>query len=123
MGRERPQERDVQSRVWRRASQLGSRLFRNNVGLAKFLDRFGKPRKVRYGLCPGSSDLIGWTPVTITPDMIGRTVAVFTAIEVKRDQFEDPKPGQVRFLEAVRRAGGIGIQCHDEEQLDGHLTI
>lgn len=35
------------------------------------------------GLPPGFSDLFGATPVTITPDMVGQTLPVFTAIEVK----------------------------------------
>ena len=45
-----------------------ARVFRNNVGLAWRRD--GAP--VRFGLCKGSSDLIGWTPVTID----GNTVAL-----------------------------------------------
>jgi ribosomal protein S19 len=38
---------------------------------------------VQFGLCKGSADLIGWKRVTVTPEMVGSTVAVFTSIEVK----------------------------------------
>ena len=45
-------------------------LFRNNRGLFMTLD--GK-RKVRAGLeVPGSSDLVGYRSVTVTPDMVVR---------------------------------------------------
>lgn len=77
------------------------RLWRNNTGALK--DASG--RLVRYGLCTGSSDLIGFTTVTITPDMVGQQLAVFTAIEVK-DKGR-PTPEQLRFLEVVRAAGGM----------------
>lgn len=79
-----------------------ARIFRNNVGMAFLAD--GTTR--RYGLCKGSSDLIGWRTVTITPAMVGRRLAVFTAIEVKA-------PGgrasveQVAFINAVNAAGGL----------------
>ena len=51
----------------------GIRVFRNNVGLARFPDG----STVRYGLCPGSADLIGWRTVTITQDMVGQPFAQF----------------------------------------------
>jgi hypothetical protein len=55
------------------------RLFRNNTGVLR--DANGRP--VSFGLCKGSADLIGWTTRTITADMVGQQVAVFTSIEVK----------------------------------------
>lgn len=77
------------------------RLFRNNTGALK--DHQG--RMVQFGLCKGSSDLIGWRTITVTPDMVGRRLAVFTAIEVK-DKGR-PTPEQIAFIEAVRAAGGL----------------
>ena len=55
------------------------RLFRNNVGVLR--DAQGRP--VRFGLHPGSGDLIGWRSVRITPDMVGRLLAVLASVEVK----------------------------------------
>jgi hypothetical protein len=63
-------------------------------------------RPLHAGLCEGSSDLIGWTPVTITPDMVGTTIAVFTAVEVKTGRVRVTE-AQTRFLDAVTAAGGI----------------
>jgi len=94
-----------------------ARLFRNNTGALK--DHSG--RLVRYGLCTGSSDLIGWHTVTITPDMVGQSVAVFVAIEVKDRARATPE--QLRFIEVVRAAGGLAGVARTVDQaraiLDG----
>lgn len=54
---------------------------------------------------PGTSDAIGLHTITITLDMVGRQVAVFTAIEVK-DQAR-LTPQQRAFILNVHRLGGI----------------
>lgn len=89
----------------------GTRLFRNNVGL--FFTKQGIP--IRCGLFKGSSDQIGWRTVTITPDMVGRQVAVFVSLEVKglRGVVE---PDQAHWIERVRAAGGIAGAAWSIEQ-------
>lgn len=79
----------------------GLRLFRNNVGKL----RDGEGRVVTFGLHPGSGDLIGWRSVVVTPDMLGRTLAVFVSIEVK-DKGR-PTPEQRAWAAAVTAAGGF----------------
>ena len=84
------------------AAARGTILYRNNVGL--FYTRNGVP--VRCGLCVGSSDLIGYTPVLITPEHVGTVLAVFTAVETKTRRGRAAAL-QLRFLDSVRDAGGI----------------
>ena len=79
------------------------KLFRNNTGTLPD-PRTGRP--VQFGLARGSADLIGLRTVTITPDMVGQRVAVFTSIEVKT-QTGRITPAQHNWLHMVRRAGGI----------------
>ena len=79
------------------------RLFRNNTGTLPD-PRTGRP--VQFGLARGSADLIGLRTVTITPDMVGQQVAVFTSIEVKTPKGR-PTAEQQNWLHMVRRAGGI----------------
>ena len=79
-----------------------TRLFRNNTGTLR--DQNGRP--VQFGLCKGSADLIGWKRVTITPEMVGTTVAVFVSIEVKTATGR-LRPEQQQWLDAVQAAGGI----------------
>lgn len=80
-----------------------TRLFRNQVGSLPD-PRTG--RLVTFGLARGSADLIGWRTVTITPDMVGHRLAVFTSIEVKTPTGR-LGPAQDHWLGAVRSAGGI----------------
>lgn len=77
------------------------KLFRNNVGQCHAADG----RIVRFGLCQGSSDLIGFTSVEITPEMVGQRVAVFTAVEVKTPRGRIAE-AQQKFIDLVRCAGG-----------------
>ena len=97
-------------------SQAGARVFRNNIGALQ--DRSG--RWIQYGLCPGSSDLIGWRSVTVTEAMVGAKAALFVACEVKS---QGPRakatPEQISFLSAVTAAGGIAILA---DSVDGALA-
>jgi hypothetical protein len=87
------------------------RLFRNNVG-------FDATNKVRYGLMPGSSDLIGWKTIEITKHHVGKKIAVFTAIEVKKKGGR-ATPGQRQFIEVVDQSGGLAGICYSiEEAID-----
>jgi len=92
-------------------SAAGGVVFRNNVGLAVYPDG----TRVRYGLAPGSSDLIGWRSVVITPEMVGQRVAVFVAVEVKTATGR-ATPQQLNFIQQVQQAGGIAgiVRSADE---------
>lgn len=79
------------------------RLFRNNTGTLPD-PRTGRP--IQFGLAKGSADLIGLRTITITPDMIGQQVAVFTSIEVKTPTGR-VTPEQRNWLEMVQQRGGL----------------
>lgn len=98
-------ESSIQQAVRLALSQAGAVMFRNNQG--KYQDDRG--RWITYGICnPGGSDLIGWTPLTITPDMVGQKVAVFTAVEVKTPTGK-ATPAQLNFIDQVQQAGGLAM--------------
>lgn len=95
------------------------KLFRQNVGKLWQGDRekwagpiltLENPRRVQAGLCKGSSDLIGWRTVRVTPDMVGQELAVFCAIEVK-SQSGRLTETQANFLKAVQQAGGFAVMA------------
>jgi hypothetical protein len=99
------QETDLQQRIRLALGQLPDiRLWRNNSG--KLPDpRTG--RWVQFGVAsPGGSDLIGYRSITITPDMVGQRVAVFTALEVKTATGR-ATPAQRHFIDHIRKVGGI----------------
>jgi hypothetical protein len=110
-------EKSIQSQIF---AAIGSRpdvrLFRNNVGVAwqgevtrlpngDVLIR--NPRRVVYGLCEGSSDLIGFRRLTIGPQHVGQQVAQFVALEVKAAKGL-ATPEQRNFLRVVQDSGGAG---------------
>ena len=79
------------------------RLFRNETG--KLPDpRTG--RWVQFGLAKGSSDLIGFKTVKITPEMIGQEVAQFVSIEIKTERGKLTEV-QENWLQKVKSSGGI----------------
>lgn len=101
----------IQQRVRLALGQLRNVVtFRNNTGSA--VGRDGRP--VRFGLCEGSADLIGWTTRVITADDVGKPLAVFTAIEIKTDTGRLTCK-QKDFLSAVERAGGIAGVARSEQ--------
>ena len=95
-------EQHIQQEIRLALGRGPARLWRNNTGTLP--DRQGRP--VQFGLCKGSADLIGWKRVTVTPEMVGSTVAVFTSIEVKTPTGR-LRPEQQQWLDAVQAAGGI----------------
>ena len=94
-------ERDIMREIQVALSDPATRLFRMQSGSYELIDG----RHITVGF-PGLSDLVGWHCVTITPEMVGRTVAIYTAIEVKSRRGKVTNQ-QLRFIEAVRNAGGL----------------
>jgi hypothetical protein len=89
-------------------------VFRNNCGAYKS----PAGHWLQYGVAnPGGSDLIGFRPVEITPDMVGSTIAQFVAIECK-SAVGKVSPDQQRFLDLVKKAGGCaGVARSDVDAL------
>ncbi len=110
-------ESNVQANVRLEAARIpGVMLWRNNVGVLR--DQNDRP--VRYGLANDSpqlnrqlksGDLIGWRSVVITPDMVGRTVAVFVSRECKYEGWrfnpnDEREAAQARWRDLILAAGG-----------------
>ncbi len=119
-------EQAVQQRVRLKSSQQGRRMWRNNVGAVTAEDG----RHIRFGLANESapqnkilksSDLIGVTPVVITPEMVGQTVGVFTAFEIKREAWHftnsEREQAQLAFINLVNSLGGIAGFVNNEDQI------
>lgn len=109
-------ESEISQKVQMAAMNFGCTLMRNNNGAA--VNETG--RLIRFGLghvSPKdnykSSDLIGITKIVITPDMVGKTIGVFTALEIKKEAWDCNKKldereiKQSNFLQWVTMNGGI----------------
>jgi hypothetical protein len=92
------------------------RLFRNHVGAGwtgravtssrREIVMIANAQRCTFGLAPGSSDLIGWRSIEITPDMVGQRVAVFVAIETKSPRGR-LTPEQRAFLDTAKKMGAL----------------
>ncbi len=74
------------------------------------------PRPVKFGLAKDSGDLIGWRSVVVTPEMVGKKIAIFTSGEVKVPG-KKLAPGQENWMRAVRGAGGIADVVYGPDDL------
>lgn len=104
-------ESDLVKLIQVKATENGARLFRNNVGVGKSV----AGSTIKFGLHTGSGDLIGWTPVKITDEMIGKTIAVFTSIECKSSKGRI-RPDQMLWKLTVKEAGGISAIVKSENE-------
>lgn len=131
-------EGTVQRQIWLALGAI-SRLFRLNTGKA-WISNLGPKgvqrlqdgsvlikaaRSIALGFAypngdpvVGACDLPGWTTITITPEMVGRKVAVFTSIETKRTKGGQASDHQLNWCNQVDQAGGIaGIANSPEAAL------
>lgn len=121
------QESNIQREIMLALSKIGVRIFRNNVGKAWVGQHVSitsanqhcvtlrpgdvvvrNARRLHAGLCKGSGDLIGWMTVIVTPEMVGKKIAVFASCEVKTAKGR-PSPDQKNFDSTVRAAGGVSV--------------
>lgn len=106
-------ESDIQNAIMIALSEAGCTVWRNNVGTG-WQGRMSRtlmgsvllddPRPLHAGLCVGSSDIIG-----ITAD--GRFLAV--EVKTKTGRVSDE---QQRFIDAVRRKGGVAGVARSVEE-------
>lgn len=134
-------ESTVQKSIWARLGFL-SVLFRVNTGRA-WLSGMGPrgcirqddgsviveaARPIALGFANpagepvnGTADLIGWTSIEITPEMVGQKVAVFTSVETKRSEGGRTSPEQMKWCDQVTRAGGIAFVANSDELAEDRL--
>lgn len=109
-------ESGVQSRVRLEASSKAIYLWRNNVGAGQLKEG---NRFIRFGLANDSKqlngaiksgDLIGLRAVTITPELVGRTIAQFVSREIKHADWKYSgsleEAAQLQWAALVNAQGG-----------------
>lgn len=114
-------EHDIQSQIRIAISQNKSRSFRINVGVAWTGNKIktnSDGSKTIYDPRPfatfgsvdetkklkGFSDLFVITPTVITPDMVGKKIAIIGFVEVKDDTGK-PSDEQLDFIEQMQNLG------------------
>lgn len=90
----------------------------NGFGFHKIGDKY---IGFRYGLGVGIADLIGYTEVVITEDMVGRRLPIFTAFEVKTSSGR-PSVEQEKFIAFIKSKGGIGAIVRSRDDIDKEIN-
>lgn len=123
-------ESNVQARTRLAGVAKRWRLWRNQRGAGKM----ESGNYIRYGLANDSKqlgdklksgDLIGWRPVIITQDMVGKLLAQFVSVECKAEDWTPPPldtkdeaaAAQYRWAELVNREGGYAVFVNDPNKL------
>ncbi len=130
-------ESPLQKRILLKCGHGDTRLFRQNVGktwigqstklMFNTTVRLNKGdviiRQARRFHCgfEGQSDLGGWHSVLITPEMVGRKVAIYVALEVKTKTGR-LKKAQQKFIDLVRAAGGLAGRVRSPEEAEDLLN-
>lgn len=68
-----------------------------------------------FGLGTGSADLVGWQTVVVTPEMVGKTVAIFSGWEIK-DVKGKAREAQSNWIDLVNRSGGQAVIVRSPEE-------
>jgi len=106
------------------ATRLGGRLWRNQSGMSwqgqvisksENVLHLKNPRVLRSGLVIGASDLIGFMPICITEEYIGKTLAIFWANEIKTKNDILSKE-QENFLKFISSMGGMAWETKETEK-------
>lgn len=124
-------EIDLMRHLMKQATRLGARLFRQNTGMGWIGKAIRIERTQTISVGPGDvvirkarpfhtgfdgwSDLGGWSPLVVTADMIGATIAVYTQAEIKENA--RPTQEQLDWIAAVNRAGGRAGIARNEADL------
>lgn len=100
------------NRIMLKMSQKGLMVWRNQVGKFKSPDG---TRMINIGVV-GSSDLMAVKPTVITPEMVGKTLAVFVAVEVKTATGRQSE-AQKKWQTAVEKLGVEYILARSEDDV------
>jgi hypothetical protein len=64
----------------------------------------------------GIPDIVGCVPITITQEMVGKTVGFFVALEDKRDEDAEASLIQLQTIEEIKAAKGYSRVVHSKEE-------
>lgn len=119
-------EAQLQSEIALAFNRGRTRLYKNVAGnywtgrLVEFTNGIAKlasARRIKTGMVTGAADRIGFHQITITPEMCGKTIAVYAAIELKTDTGQ-LRPEQKQFLKVTEDMGGIAGVARSVEDVN-----
>lgn len=105
-------ETKIQNAILVAHSQAGALTWRNHCGAFRAMDN---PQRIIKVGTPGMADIISVVPVKITADMVGKTIGVAVATEVKTATGAQGQK-QKLWQHAYQLRGGIYLIARSAEQ-------
>lgn len=105
-------ETNIMNKIMLKMSEKGWLVWRNQVGLFKTMDG---TRTVPIGV-KGSADIFSVKPTVITQDMVGQTVGIFVAVEVKTATGRQSEP-QKNWQKVAESKGMEYILARSEDDV------
>ena len=106
-------ETNIQNRIMLELSAQGAMVWRNQTG--KFRSMNDPNRIVSVGQI-GSADILACVPTLITLEMVGKTVGLCVAVEVKTETGKQ-RPDQKSWQDAFEKHGGRDILARSVHDL------
>lgn len=120
-------ESEISDEIHKEFNRGGTRLFKNVtgnfwtgklLGFKEGVARLANASRVATGVGGvGGSDRIGGHQIIITPEMVGKKIFVFAAIELKRERGGTASDEQENFVDFVNNMGGISGFARSVEQV------
>ena len=76
-----------------------------------------------FGLGTGTLDLVGWRPLVITAEMVGRIIAQYVEVDAKTQGAARLRPEQKNRVRVIREAGGFAGIAMRVEGASGRVAI
>lgn len=108
----RNEETNIQNKIMLEMSSRGAMVWRNQTGKFRAMN---EPTRIISVGQKGSADILACLPTVITLDMVGKTLGVFVAVEVKTELGKQ-RPDQKSWQDAFEKHGGryiLARSVHD----------
>ena len=105
------EESNIQAKIMLDLSLHGALVWRQQAGSYRHLHNDGV---IKIGV-PGMADIGAIIPVTITPEMVGKTIGIAAQIEVKTLTGRQ-RDNQKRWELAVHKRHGVYAVCRNPEE-------
>lgn len=72
----------------------------------------------------GIPDFVACVPITITANLVGKTIGAFVAVETKAPgKLKNTTPNQRKNLAEIHQAGGVAVVTDNDEILPQALSV
>lgn len=84
---------------------------------------YDREKRITYGLCKGSLDIVVIQNILIRPEHVGKTIGVFHIWDTKTGDYGRLSPEQKDFSRTITRFGGVAGVIREIDDVDYLLNL